>query len=262
MISYEPIHVLFAIGQFKIYSWGLMFVIGFLTAFLLVLREAKKKNIDDKHIYNLGFLVLLGALIGPRVLYVIENIGYYVQKPLEIFFFWQGGITSYGALLGVLFVWIYVRRQKDISFTRILDLAAPYLLLAIAITRVGCFLNWDDYGRASLLPWAIKVAGDVARHPTQLYESLYSLASFFILLGFKRIREKGRQTRFKQLLEKQGALFLSFMALYSFFRFFNDFLREYETYFLGLALSQWICLAIFVLAAVLIYFRCCEKPYQ
>lgn len=262
MIQFEPLHTLFQIGSFKVFTWGTMFVIGFIVALLLIWREARKQKIQDKHIYNIALLILIGAIIGPRLFYVLEHLSYFIANPLEILMTWQGGITSYGAFLGVLFVWLYARKQKDISFSQILDIVAPYLLLAIAITRIGCFLNWDDLGRASSLPWAIKVGNDFARHPTQLYESLYSLISFFILIGFKKIREKGKATKFKKLLEKQGALFLFFLLFYSFFRFFNDFLREYETTLLGLALSQWVCLATFALAAVLLYSRGCRKPRQ
>jgi len=230
-----------------------MFVVGFVVSLFLVWREAKKQGIKDNHLYNIALLVLIGAIIGPRLFYVLEHLSYFIEKPIEIIAAWQGGITSYGAFLSLLFIWLYTRKQKDITFMQILDLVAPYILLAIAITRIGCFLNWDDYGRASLLPWAIKVGDDFARHPTQLYESFYALAGFFILLGFKNIKEKGKNTRFKKLLEKQGSLFLLFLMFYSFFRFFNDFLREYETHFIGLALSQWICLGLFVLSATMLF---------
>lgn len=253
MIQFEPLHTLFQIGNFKVFTWGAMFVVGFLVALLLVYREAKKQRINNKHIYNIALLILIGAIIGPRLFYVIEDLSYFIENPLEIFMTWQGGITSYGAFIGVLFVWLYARKQKDITFSQILDLVAPYLLLAIAITRIGCFLNWCCYGQASQLPWAIKVGDDFARHPTQIYESLYVLISFFILLGFKKVREKGKETRFKKLLEKQGSMFLFFLLFYSFFRFFNDFLREYETNLLGLALSQWICLALFAFSVAMLY---------
>lgn len=252
MIPFTPIRVLFNIGPFKIHTWGLMFVIAFLVAFFLSYFEFKKKKIDERHLYSIAVFILLGVIIGSRLFYVFENLGYFIQQPLEIFATWNGGITSYGAFLGLLFVWLYVRKQKDIKFLEILDILAPYILLAIAITRIGCFLNWDDYGIQSSLPWAIKINNDFARHPTQLYESLYSLISFFILLSFKRIKENGRKTKFKLLLEKQGSMFLFFLLFYSFFRFFNDFLRVYETNFLGLALSQWICLALFVLSFVML----------
>jgi phosphatidylglycerol:prolipoprotein diacylglycerol transferase len=122
---------------------------------------------------------------------------------------------------------------------------APYIALAIAIIRIGCFLRGCCHGQETLLPWAINNL-----HPTQLYESIYSMIIFFILLKFKKIRKTGKKTKFKILLRKKGSLFLSFLLFYSFFRFFNDFLRVYETFFFGLALSQWIALGIFVFSLV------------
>jgi prolipoprotein diacylglyceryltransferase len=90
------------------------------------------------------------------------------------------------------------------------------------------------------------------KHPTQLYESAYAFIVFFILLKFRNIREKGKHTKFKQVISKKGSLFLSFLLLYSFLRFFNDFFRAYENYWLGLALSQWILLGIFVLSIIIL----------
>jgi phosphatidylglycerol---prolipoprotein diacylglyceryl transferase len=251
MITFNPIHVLFQIAGFKVYIWGLMFVLGFLAAFLLSLREAKKQGLQDE-MWIIGLLILVGAVIGPRLFYVIEHLGYFSKHLLEILTMWQGGITSYGAYLGLFLAWLYVKKKK-LNFLRILDIISPYILLAIAITRIGCFLNWDDFGIQSSLPWAIRVAGDVARHPTQLYESLYCLIIFGILIWFKKIRETGKLTKFKKLLNKNGALFLFFLIFYSLARFFNDFLRVYDTYWFGLAISQWICILLFVLSLILLF---------
>lgn len=257
MIFHTPIHTLLEIGPFKIYTWGLFFILGFIVAFLLILREAKKRKINTKHVYNIALIILIGAIIGPRLFFIFEHFSYFTKNLGEIFLVWKGGETSYGAFIGVLFVWLYVRKQRDIKFTQILDLVAPYLALAIAVTRIGCFLNWCCYGIPSRLPWAVQVLGDVARHPTQIYESIYGLVIFFLLLKFKNIKEnrKAKKTRFKLLLKKQGSLFLFFLLFYSFFRFFNDFLRVYEHSFLGLALSQWIVLALFLFSFSLIIFK-------
>jgi len=224
-----------------------MFVIAFLIAFFLISEQMKKKGYYAWHFYNLSLIALIGLIIGPRLFYVLEHFSFFYKNPLQIFSIWQGGLTSYGAFLSIFFMWIYCKKKK-LDFSELLDLMAPYIAIAAAIARIGCFFNWDDYGIQSTLPWAIQVSGDIARHPTQLYESIYMLAIFFILLKFKSIKEKGKSTRFKKLLEKPGALFLFFLLFYSFFRFFNDFLREYEINFLSLALSQWICLALFIIS--------------
>ena len=215
-----------------------MFAIAFIVALIFIVNEAKRRKIEEKHIYNIALLSLIGTIIGARLFYVVEHLSHFLERPLEILMIWQGGLTSYGAFLSLLFVWLYVKKQK-ISFGQILDLIAPYLLLAIAITRIGCFLNWDDYGKITSVPWAIKV-GNETRHPTQLYESLYALIGFFVVKKFGKVKKD----------KKEGNLFLLSLMFYSFFRFFNDFLREYEIVF-GLALSQWLCFLIFIIAALL-----------
>jgi phosphatidylglycerol:prolipoprotein diacylglycerol transferase len=252
MINYTPIHELVHIGSFHVYSWGFMLVLGFIIAGLLFFRQANKKRLSHEYILNVLLMLLLGTIIGGRLFYVLEHFSYYSSHLLDILAFGQGGETSYGGiLLGLVFLWLYNKFSKykgKLSFSELLDLIAPYVVLGACISRIGCFLNWDDFGIQSTLPWAIQTIGDVARHPTQLYESFYLLIIFSVLLVFRKIKENpsGEQTRFKMLLEKKGSLFLIFVLFYSFLRFFNDFLRVYDNYFLGLALSQWICIALFI----------------
>jgi phosphatidylglycerol:prolipoprotein diacylglycerol transferase len=257
MISFNPIHEIFSVGPFHVYSWGLMFVIGFIVASYLILREAEKKKVDQGFILNVLLLILLGAIIGGRLFFIIENLPYFLKNLGEIFAFGKGGETSFGGIfLSILFVWIYTKVSKNknkIKFSQVLDLIAPYVILGLAIGRIGCFLNWDDFGIQSSLPWAVKVADDVSRHPTQIYETIYCLVIVGLLIWFKKIKETGKFTKFRKLLNKDGALFLIFLILYSFFRFFNDFLRLYENYFLGLATSQWILIILFIVSAWILW---------
>lgn len=269
MISYTPLKEAFSIGHFTVYSWGLVFVLVFLLSFFLVLRESKKKRIDEKHIYNISLLALIGAIVGGRLFYVLGNFRFYFQNPAEIFMLSHGGLASYGGIaFALLFAWFYIKKQNDIHFLEILDLFAPYTILAIALGRIGCFLNWCCYGAASSLPWAIKVAGDVPRHPSQIYEMIAGLLIFFIIMRIKYLKEqkdmsmKFRKSKFfdfdlvhedsfmNKMLEKPGAMFMIFLALYSLFRFATDFTRFYDAHFLGLAWpSQWFCIVIFVFSA-------------
>ncbi len=244
MLIFENIEKLFQIGPFEVHAWGLIFVIAFLLAFFLILKEAKKQNFEQKHIYNIALLILVGTIMGTRLVFVFEHLVFFLQNPLQILFFWQGGLTSYGSLFSVFFVYIYVKKQK-LNFGKILDLLAPYIVLAVAIIRIGCFLRGCCHGQETMLPWAVN-----GMHPTQLYESIYCMVIFFILQKFKKIKKQGKNTRFRLMLKKPGAVFMYFLGLYVFFRFFNDFLRVYETYWLGLALSQWIIIAILILVKI------------
>jgi phosphatidylglycerol:prolipoprotein diacylglycerol transferase len=267
MINYTPVRALFSVGNFTVHSWGLMFVIAFLVGFFLVLREAKRKEINEKHVYNISLLILVGTIIGARLFHIFENLGFYFSHPAQILALTEGGMTSYGGIfLAILFTWLYIRKQKELTFAKILDLYAPYVALALAIGRIGCFLNWCCYGQASSMPWAIKVSGDFARHPTQIYESIAYLITFFILMKLKRVKEevhsraetRGKKFRGfemnygKGIAEQKGFIFLSFLILYSVFRFLIDFMREYAHYWRGLAESQWICIIIVVISLVII----------
>jgi len=256
MINFNPVHDVLSVGPISVYSWGLMFVLGFVIAGFLFLSEAKKRKINMDFALNILLMILLGAIIGGRLFYVLENLGYFLNHLLEIFAFGKGGETSYGGmLLGLLFVWLYCKFSKNknkLKFSQVLDIIAPYAVLGAGIARIGCFLNWDDFGIASNLPWAIRVFGDISRHPTQLYETLYCFLIFGLLLWFRKIKETGKFTKFRKLLNKDGALFLFFLIFYSFFRFFNDFLRIYDHYFLGLAFSQWILIILFILSVIIL----------
>ncbi len=284
MILFNPIHVIWKTSFFTIYSWGLFFIIAFIVAGILFYLEARKKGVSQDTILKILLLVLIGAIFGGRLFFVLENLPIFLAKPLDIFAYGQGGETSYGGIiLAVLFVWLYLRKNKELSFSQALDLSAPYLALGLAIARIGCFLNWDDFGLSTSLPWGIGVGTDPARHPTQLYELVYCLIIFGLLMWFKKIKEKreisnktvgasklerldlskahsdkplqhtSNTSWFRKLLDKRGSLFLIFLIFYALFRFFNDFLRIYSINWLGFALSQWL-LFIVIVASVLILF--------
>lgn len=259
MINFTPIHELFSIGPFHVYSWGLMFVIGFIVAGILLLFQARKKQVNQEYILNVLLFLLLGAIIGGRLFFVLEHIDYFLTKPLEIFAFGKGGETSYGGiLLGLGFLWLYTKfskRKDKLMYSELLDFIAPYVVLGAAIARIGCFLNWDDFGIQCFVPWCISIVGDIPRHPTQLYESLYLLFIFGVLLWFRKMRENpySKQTCFKLLLEKKGSLFLIFIFIYSIFRFFNDFLRVYGYTYFGMPISQWMCIVLFLFSGIVLW---------
>lgn len=233
MFFFRPIPILFSIGNLKIFTWGLFFVVAFLVSFFLAKRASREK-IEEKHFLSISFLILLGVLIGTRLLYVFLHFSYYAENPLQIFDFSEGGSASYGGFIALLFVWLYTKKNK-LDFTLVLDVLTPYVVLALAIGRIGCFLNWCCYGKPTNLPWAVQVPGDVPRHPTQLYLFFVNLFLFFVILAIQKKQNLG---------EKKGKIFLFFLLFYSLSRFFIDFLRDFhEEYFFGLASSQWFALS-------------------
>lgn len=241
MIRYNPLPILFEIGEIKIYSWGLLVVLAFFITSYLFFK--KTKNIISKEkIPGLFFSILIGGFIGARLAHVLINLNYFIQNPLLIFEFWKGGMVSYGAIIGALLLaLIYIKKSK-LNFWDVTDYLAPYLALGFSIGRIGCFLNWCCYGIASSLPWAIKVGSDVARHPTQIYLALGNFIIFLILLYTNKKENRKIGKRYT---------FLIFLALYSLLRILVDLLRE-------ISIVSYIIFIIIFIISSLLYF-CIQK---
>jgi len=250
MISFTPIHILFSIGNIHIYTWGLVFIISFLISFFLA-KKYTKNILEEKHFLNIMLLILIGIIVGIRLLYVFINFSYYIADPIKILAFNEGGSSSFGGFLAVLFVWLYIKKHK-LNFAKILDAFAPWIVLALALGRIGCFLAWDDFGIASSLPWAVNADG-VARHPTQIYLLIANLIVFWIILKLQKKKEK-LPTENKSILRADGSIFLFMILYYAINRFFIDFLRVYQQkeFFLHLAVSQWFSLVFIIIASLIL----------
>ncbi len=211
MIPYSPYSVLADLGFIKIYSWGLMTAIGFFVGTLLAAREGEKRGIDNDVMYGLIAWIILGSIIGARIGYVFFS-DYVVSGFFDLLRVWEGGMSLHGGLIGgIVFSWAYIRKRK-LDFWKISDIIAPSIAIGFAIGRIGCFLRGCCYGIAANIPWGVEYLGEI-RHPTQLYSSIALFGMFFLLV---KLREKKRF---------DGYVFLSFVMIYSSFRFFIEFIR-------------------------------------
>jgi phosphatidylglycerol:prolipoprotein diacylglycerol transferase len=182
------------------------------------------------------------------LLHVIDRWGYYGQHPGQIV--GGSGLTIYGAVLGAaLGVWIYSKFSHS-RFGYFADTAAPGIILAQAIGRVGCTINGCCYGAECSLPWAIVYKHPaslgpigIAVHPTQVYEIIYLLIVFGILLVLK------------DKLRPDGSLFLVYLSLYSVWRFGIGFIRDGAPFLLGLHQAQVIGIIVLAIAIPLLVFR-------
>ncbi len=224
------------IGPLTIYSYGLMMVLAFFTASFLCGLQAKKEGVDPDRIFNLLFQVFIAGIIGCRIFYVLNNLSFYLQNPLEILMLQHGGMAWFGGLIsGSVWAVIFIRKHK-MDLTGTLDLIAPFVALGQAIGRIGCLLNGCCYGRESQFGIYFKSL-DKVLIPTQLYSSLALLLIFFIL--------RWKQNR-KHL---PGEIFVSYLFLYSLKRFFIEFLRDDSPrIYYGMTLFQVLCLLLFLLS--------------
>jgi len=238
--------ILLKIGSLSIYSYGVMVALGFALATACVYARAPKFGIDRDSIIDLMILMLVSGVAGARLFYVLQNYGYYLAYPLEVLNLSKGGLVWYGAFIAGLFSSVVYMKIKRMDFWAAMDLAAPYIALAQAIGRVGCFLNGCCYGieapKGCIL--AVGSASDTLLHlPTQLYSAMALVLIFAVLCVWQSHR------RFK------GEIFVGYCVLYSAKRFFMEFLRgDNPRLYLDLTISQVISCALFALSlSVFIY---------
>jgi phosphatidylglycerol:prolipoprotein diacylglycerol transferase len=221
--------ILFKLGPVTVYSYGVMVALGFAVATACVYARAPKFNIDRNHIVDLMIIMLVSGLFGARLFYVIQNTGYYRANPYEILNLSKGGLVWYGAFFAGFISSVLYMKLRRMDAWLALDLAAPYIALAQAIGRIGCFLNGCCYG--------ISASCGGAYVPTQLY-SAAALALLFVIL---RIWQGHRHFK--------GEIFLGYCALYSAKRFLMEFLRgDNPRAYFGFTISQVISCALFALS--------------
>ena len=226
-----------------------MVALAILVLVLWMLRAAKK---DSRLSYDIVFMAALvgipSGIVISRLIHVIDLWSYYSQNPGEII--GGSGLTAWGAVLGAaLGIWVYSRFSK-LQFSHFADVAAPGIILAQAIGRVGCTINGCCYGIVTSLPWGVVYTHPdsyaplgVAIHPTQPYELIYNLLVFGVLLILRG--------RFKP----DGSIFLIYLSLYSLWRIGIDFLREGTPFLFGLHQAQIIAIIVLAIAIPLLAYR-------
>ncbi|MFH1291636.1 MAG: prolipoprotein diacylglyceryl transferase family protein, partial [bacterium] len=179
----------FNIGPLTIQVWGIFVSLGLLTAVYFAYRMARKYMLSAEVILDMAIWALVGGLIVARVFHVVfYQLGFYIQYPIEILKFWQGGASSLGGFMGAgLAVWLFAKKRKFKlkEFLPYADISALSLWLGWAIGRLGCFMIHDHPGQLSNFFLAVNMPGG-ARHDLGLYDSLLALVLFIsYLLLFK-----------------------------------------------------------------------------
>ncbi len=235
--------VLFYIFGWPVHSYGFMLAVAFLIAIIGVGRAVKKEDIKFETIIDLATWVLIGAIVGARLVYVITEYRSFIYSPWwEVFRVNSGGLAFHGGLLGGFLAGYWFVQRKKIFPWKLADIVAPYIALGYAIVRVGCFLNGCCYGKVAHVPWALQCAANdfALRHPTQLYSMIGSFLLFFILLAMRNHRHF------------HGFLFLFYVGSYSIMRFIVEIFRESPMVYPWLSLAQLVCVILAVVSFGLI----------
>lgn len=241
--------ILFQYGPVEVRFYGVMIALAFIIGAWLGAREARRRGYDGALIYDLLFYVLLAAIAGARLYYVIfSDLAWFLRHPWEVLALWKGGLSLHGGLLGGFLAGVGFCLRKGLPVLTFADILAPSIILGQAIGRVGCSLNGCSYGRPTDVPWAIVFTDPntlaprgIPLHPTQLYELGLDLVLFGILWGIRR------HTAF------EGQLFAIYLMGYGTIRFGLEFFRGDSLDLIwGIPVAQAIS-AVFFMAGLILY---------
>ncbi len=237
---------LFTVGDIYVSSFSVMVLIAFLVGYFVAEVELKRKGLNSNLADLLLIACVIGGLGGAKILFLYQNVGFsdFISDPVR---YLASGFTFLGGFLGSLLLIWFVTQMKRVRYLIVTDAAAPALILAYAIGRIGCLLVGDDYGAPSNLPWAISFPNGspptfLAVHPTQIYDTI-SMLIFFIILW--TIRKKDFPI---------GWITAVTLMVLGVQRFLVEFLRDTTPSFIpGLSQAQVLSTILVLVGAVMLY---------
>lgn len=250
LIPWDMNPEIFRLGGFAIRWYGLLFALAFLFGTLLMTRffkiEGKPADTIDRLLLYMLAAVVVGARLGEVLFY---NPGYFLRHPLEIPMTWRGGLSSHGAVAGILVaLYLYSKRTPGQPFLWVLDRIVIIVALGGGLIRIGNFMNSEILGRPTLGNWGVifKRVDPLPRHPTQLYESFTYLSLFILLMILYRFLETEK---------RQGLLSGMFLTVGFSARFMIEFTKVSQTAFdetWVLSMGQWLSIPVILLGLYLL----------
>jgi phosphatidylglycerol---prolipoprotein diacylglyceryl transferase len=249
---------IFSIGPVHVRWYGLMFAVGFLFGYQHVEKMFKHENLDLKWLESLFFYLVIATIVGARLGHVFfYGWEYYSKHPIEILYIWEGGLASHGGVLGILIAMIiWSKRVSKRPLLWVLDRVVVPTALVAALIRFGNLMNSEIYGVQTTLPWGFIFERNhehLAKHPTQIYESLSYLLTFGVML-YMYWKTKAK--------DREGLIFGVFFIMIFLARFLIEFVKEVQEPFeRGMTLNMGQLLSIpFILIGVFLVIRALNRP--
>ena len=264
-------------GGIPVRGYGVMVLAGAAAGLWMAAYRAQQAGIDRELIWSMAFWLFVGGMIGGRAFYVVEywsdkfQTDSFRETFLRVLNFPQGGLVIYGALLGGVVALLLSIRRHSLPALATFDLAAPSMMIGLALGRIGCFLNGCCYGGPTSLPWAVRFppdsppyvdqlmhglisqtnspANSLPVHPAQLYSSITAGLIAWVLWSYYPFRRR------------DGQVVALMLILYPISRFLEEIIRTDEpaVFGTGLSISQNISLAVFVVGIGL-WFYLSKRP--
>jgi phosphatidylglycerol:prolipoprotein diacylglycerol transferase len=236
-VSIDPI--IFSFGHFMIRWYGIIVTAAIVVGVGVGMREARRKGFVTSELLDNILWIILAGLAGARLFHVLDHWqDEFASNPVRIFYIWEGGLAIWGAVVGGLIALWILARFRHWKLLRLLDAAAPGLVLAQAVGRIACVITGDAMGKPTAGPFGFAYTSPNAMvpelgiyyTPMPVYEILMNLTIFGVLWALRK------------RLHTDGGLFFMYLALYSFGRFWIGFTSSYQIMAFGLAQSQIVAL--------------------
>lgn len=248
------------IGPLEIHWYGLMYLFGFVGAWILAYRRGRRPDtvIESKQAEDLIFYGAMGIVLGGRIGYIFfYNFDAWLSDPLLIVRIWDGGMSFHGGLIGTAIAMLLFARKIHKNFFDIVDFVAPFAPLGLFFGRIGNFIGGELYGRATDSPLGMVFPTDplgIARHPSQLYQAMFEGLLLFIILFWFSAKPRPR-----------AAVIGLFMTLYGVFRFSMEFFRQPDAHIMfdlfgWMTRGQLLCLPMIAIGLALLLWTYRQEP--
>jgi phosphatidylglycerol:prolipoprotein diacylglycerol transferase len=256
----DPVLIRFS-PTFGIHWYGVLIVTGIMMGAAYAAWRARRDAENPDHVWNALILAIILGIVGARLYHVFSSpaggtVGwdYYRERPIEILYIWNGGLGIYGAIIGGLLGVVIYARRSNLRPLQWLDYGAPGLALGQAIGRWGNFVNQELYGQPTTLPWGVIIdpqhrisqyadlgayPPDTLFHPTFLYESVFALV-LFVILVLVHLKLKDHILA--------GDIVLGYLIGYPIGRFFVEYFRP-DAWMIGRIAAAQLFAIILALAA-------------
>lgn len=251
----KDISTMFSIGNIEIKWYSFFLLVSFSLGAFIIYLNRKKVNLSKNEIGDMLFNLVIISILGARIYYVIFNLDYYLAYPIDIFKVWEGGLAIHGGIIAGLLYLFYISKKKDISIIKLTDIMVLALPLGQSIGRWGNFFNQEAYGpvttyanlKSMHIPsFIIDVMhiGNNYYHPTFLYESMWCLLIFIVLLILLLLK-----------IEKAGLYTSIYLIMYGIERLIVESMRQDSLMIFNVKIAQVVSILMILMGIIILIYN-------